>query len=70
MSKYKSTKIKSLSEVIQKRRHLKNNGLVHGRDYVIETLHDEDGGYVTGYTLYYEFDEETATYYKIIGALP
>jgi hypothetical protein len=65
---YKTRVFSSQDDVVTARNLLRERGLKHNEDYIIETLHDVKGK-VSGYRLYYDLNDEIIVWMKIHGII-
>lgn len=65
---YKTSIFKYQADIVAKRKQLRERGRRHGEDYIIETLHDNQG-YVSGYRLYYDLNDEIIVWMKLHGII-
>lgn len=68
MAEYKVKIIRAQEDIVATRNRLKEQGLRHGENYIVETLHDKKG-YVSGYRLYYDLDDEIIVWLKLHGII-
>jgi hypothetical protein len=68
MAKYKILTVRDREEIVLKRLRRKERSERHGTDYIVEALHDKKG-YVSGYRLYHDLDDEIIVWLKLHGII-